>query len=82
MPSIRWGQEQVEMKENEIQIVTLEKQKDTYQVIFQRTRNLPKIGHVLDVANKELKSQLLLWRYENFMRSNCVEWFKGKDDAQ
>jgi len=27
----RWGQEQVEMKENEIQIVTLEKQKDSYQ---------------------------------------------------
>ena len=31
--SIRWGQEQAGMKENEIQIVTLEKQKDTYQVI-------------------------------------------------
>ena len=32
-PSIRWGQEQPGVKENEIQIVTLEKQKDTYQVI-------------------------------------------------
>ena len=41
------------MKENEIQIVTLEKQKDTYQVIFQKTRKIPKISHVLDVVNKE-----------------------------
>ena len=28
-----WGQEGAGIKENEIQIVTLEKQKDTYQVI-------------------------------------------------
>ena len=36
-PSIRWGQEQQGVKENEIQIVTLEKQKDTYQVSIPKT---------------------------------------------
>ena len=37
-PSIRWGQEQP-VKENEIQIVTLEKQKDTYQVSIAKTES-------------------------------------------